>query len=234
MAKPLAFLDIDGTVIRSSLLVELVLGLVEYGIFPRIVREELRAPRLKWINRQGSYEEFIMAVVDVFYRRIGGCRTDDVHRVAEIVAYEQREQVYVFTRELIRKLRPTHTLIAVTGSPIEVVRAFDVHWKFGQLFASELAIDGERYTGVRTSNPVHNKAELVQACFLEHGASREGSVAVGDTESDIGMLEHVERPIAFNPNMNLARVAKERRWEIVVERKDVIYRNGELWTANGA
>jgi phosphoserine phosphatase len=38
------------------------------------------------------------------------------------------------------------------------------------------------------------------------------------------MLELVERPIAFNPNKKLCAHAKKKGWEIVVERKDVIYK----------
>jgi phosphoserine phosphatase len=49
------------------------------------------------------------------------------------------------------------------------------------------------------------------------------SIAVGDTETDIPLLGMVGKPIAFNPNFSLARVAKRRGWTIVVERKDVIY-----------
>ncbi|MBI2055454.1 MAG: hypothetical protein HYT42_01035 [Candidatus Sungbacteria bacterium] len=47
---------------------------------------------------------------------------------------------------------------------------------------------------------------------------------MGDTESDVSFLKLVERPIAFNPSMKLYKYAKKRGWEVVVERKDVIYR----------
>jgi len=33
----------------------------------------------------------------------------------------------------------------------------------------------------------------------------------------------VGHPVAFNPNYELAKHAKKKRWKIVVERKDVIY-----------
>jgi len=33
----------------------------------------------------------------------------------------------------------------------------------------------------------------------------------------------VEKPICFNPNQKLHQYAKRAGWEIVVERKDVIY-----------
>jgi len=49
------------------------------------------------------------------------------------------------------------------------------------------------------------------------------SIAVGDTETDIAMLQLVGKPVAFNPNGLLAKHAKKNSWEVVVERKDVIY-----------
>ena len=50
------------------------------------------------------------------------------------------------------------------------------------------------------------------------------SIAVGDSESDIPMLELVTHPICFNPNSMLFKQAKRCGWEVVVERKDVIYK----------
>jgi phosphoserine phosphatase len=57
----------------------------------------------------------------------------------------------------------------------------------------------------------------------KHGVSREGSIAIGDSGSDIAMLELVERPIAFNPTKGLFEHAKANNWEIVIERKNVVY-----------
>ena len=51
----------------------------------------------------------------------------------------------------------------------------------------------------------------------------QGSIGVGDTESDIPFLEMVAKPVCFNPNQKLYRYAKRMGWKTVVERKDVIY-----------
>ena len=37
------------------------------------------------------------------------------------------------------------------------------------------------------------------------------------------MLSLVGKPIAFNPNAALTKVAQKKAWQIVVERKDVIF-----------
>jgi len=51
----------------------------------------------------------------------------------------------------------------------------------------------------------------------------EDSYGIGDTESDVSLLELVKNPIAFNPNENLKVIAEKKGWRIVVEKKDVIY-----------
>ena len=57
----------------------------------------------------------------------------------------------------------------------------------------------------------------------KHGFSLKGSVGVGDSESDVPFLELVAKPICFNPSSKLYRHAKRNTWNVVVERKDVIY-----------
>ena len=56
-----------------------------------------------------------------------------------------------------------------------------------------------------------------------HGAIWAGSIAVGDSESDIAMLASVESPIAFNPTKQLLAHAQAAGWKVVIERKNVIY-----------
>jgi phosphoserine phosphatase len=57
----------------------------------------------------------------------------------------------------------------------------------------------------------------------KYGATFAGSIAIGDSESDIAMLELVERPIAFNPSKGLFKEAQKQGWPVVLERKNMIY-----------
>ena len=71
---------------------------------------------------------------------------------------------------------------------------------------------------------IKHKGRVLERAMDVEGLTRAGSVGVGDSESDIAMLKMVSRPIAFNPNSKLYQAAKRNHWDIVVERKDVIYR----------
>ena len=57
----------------------------------------------------------------------------------------------------------------------------------------------------------------------EHGWTWLGSIAIGDTLSDLPMLERVESPLCFNPSQELFNEAVSRNWPVILERKNVIY-----------
>jgi len=228
--KPLAFFDIDGTFIRSSLLIELCRNLVRHGVFPALVDRELEEPRVAWEERHRNYYPYIMAAVEVFYRYLAGCRVEHVAYVGELTAKEQHHRVYVYTRGLIERLRATHILVAISGSPEAVVLPFVKLWNFDHVYASTAEIIDGIYNGKRLVKPTEDGKQHFVAKLLEAipHATLTGSMGVGDTESDIPFLEMVETPIAFNPNETLGIVAEERGWRIIVERKDAIWTNPHL------
>ena len=66
--KKVAIFDIDGTIFRSSLTIELVNALIEKEIFPHDARGEFEHAHKKWLEREGEYDAYIMAVVGVFMK----------------------------------------------------------------------------------------------------------------------------------------------------------------------
>lgn len=71
--------------------------------------------------------------------------------------------------------------------------------------------------------PSDDKAKHLEALIHAHQLTLPGSIGVGDTISDAPFLKMVETAIAFNPDQKLLSEAKEHGWNIVVERKNVIY-----------
>jgi phosphoserine phosphatase len=70
-----------------------------------------------------------------------------------------------------------------------------------------------------------NKVEILRQFLKDRGLTVDlrRSVMIGDSEGDLPLLSLVGRPIAFNPSLPLARIARRKGWRIVVERKDVVY-----------
>ncbi|MEK9148141.1 MAG: HAD-IB family phosphatase [Patescibacteria group bacterium] len=229
--RRVAVFDIDGTVFRSSLLLELIEALIQAGIFPKAVRKHYAEAWRRWQARHGSaktgfsYYEFIENVVFAYRKHIKGVRRADVWKVAGRVVDFHQVRLYRFTRDLIKKLRRTHYLLAISHSPYEVVAPFAKSLGFDKVYAQVYEVDkGVRFTGrVLYEDVISNKGRVVRRAVAKNNLTLEGSVGVGDTESDIPLLKLVERPIAFNPSRKLYRYAQKHGWEVVVERKDVIY-----------
>jgi len=220
---PVAVFDIDGTIVRSSLVIELTHALIAHDIFPAEVADKFTEEEQRWRNREGEYREYINALVDVYDQYVTGKNSADIESIAQDVARDQSLQTYRYTRELVASLRKTHHLIAISGSPVEVVAPFATAHGFHHAHGTykHRHDNGDYLSGAEIGS--HNKHETLQEYIDTHQLTLTGSVGVGDTESDISFLECVEQPIVFNPNQQLFKAASERGWKIVIERKDMIY-----------
>lgn len=224
--KKVAFFDIDGTIFRSSLLIELVERLIENGVFPKNARDGYLKQYHAWQNRTGSYQEYIQAVVSVYVNNIKGVHYGELADIGREVVKEQSNHVYRYTRDLVADLkREGYFLVAISQSPKTIVDEFCREHGFDKVYGRMYEIGPQdRFTGVMTDvHLIEDKAKIVVRVVEKEGVTLEGSVGVGDTEGDISLLEAVELPVCFNPNTQLFERAKKGDWKVVVERKDVIY-----------
>lgn len=224
--QKVAFFDIDGTIFRSSLLVELVEKLVAEGIFPEAARESYQDELVAWHNREGKYEDYISAVVHAYMTHIKGVFYGDMADIGRVVVAAHSKRVYRYTRDLTSKLKADgYYLVAISQSPKAILDDFCASYGFDKVYGRIYEIGPtDRFTGTVTDEHlIQNKANIVKRLFERHEFDREGIIAVGDTEGDISMLELAARPICFNPNQALYQHAQRMGWPVVVERKDVIY-----------
>lgn len=221
----LAVFDIDGTIFRKNLHFELINELVWLKVFPQSVRKELNKAYTDWLEHVGTYEEYRKELVFLYEKYIKGCKVEDIIKASKIVVPFHKDRTYVFAERLIKKLKAeNYHIIAVSGSPIEIVEEFNhLHLHFDEVFGSVYEREDEIYTGREGFVPVRNKGQFIKQYVYENKLSFDDSYGVGDTESDASFLELVENPIAFNPNHNLKEIAQKNKWKIMVEKKDVIY-----------
>jgi HAD superfamily hydrolase (TIGR01490 family) len=226
MSTRVAFFDIDGTVFRSSLLIELVEALVLKGIFSPNAPEHYKAAEEAWRARSGSYEAYIGAVVETFLTHIRGVPYGAFADIGREVVHSQEQYVYRYTRDLIARLKKEgYYLVAISQSPKTILDAFCESYGFDKVYGRVYEIGPQdRFTGVVTDEHlISNKATIARRVVEKLGTTFEGSVAVGDTEGDIPLLELAETAICFNPNQTLYAHARMQGWKVVVERKDVVY-----------
>lgn len=224
--QKVAFFDVDGTVFRSSLLIELVNDLVGIKVFPADAVSQYEPAFEAWRNREGTYEAYIEEVIKVFLTHLKGVHYGTIADVGRVMVEEQSKHVYRYTRDLIKELKAEeYYLVAISQSPKAILDDFCAEYGFDKVYGRIYDIGPtDRFTGtVAEEHIISNKANIVKRVLADECFTHKGSIAVGDTEGDIPMLEAVERPICFNPNKALYAIAKRNEWPIVVERKDVVY-----------
>lgn len=232
MKRKFAVFDIDGTISRNALFMQIVDELIARGHLPADYRSQLdsKFEEYKMRKHKDAYKDYTQLSVDILLKNLTKISVEEYRKAVDAVVPKNSDYVYVFTTNLIKKLKSEgYFLIALSGSEMYSVQ------KFTEKLGFDLAV-GEYYheknsffTG-KIDQVIHKKDIFLKKFIDEHDLTLEGSFAVGDSSGDLGMLRVVENPIAFNPEDTLYEEAKKQGWRIVVERKNVIY---ELEPKNG-
>jgi HAD superfamily hydrolase (TIGR01490 family) len=233
MGRPFAVFDIDGTLIRWQLYHAIADQLVKLGYIDPSAFAAIRDARMTWKRREHAesfraYEEMLVKLYQEVMRKI----TPEQYDEAILSVFtEYKDQVYAYTRALIEELKQkNYLLFAISGSQVEIVAMIASHYGFDDYVGSQYVRDGNSFTG-EVEMPLGKKDVVLKELVERHDATWKGSVAVGDSQGDIKMLEQVERPIAFNPERSLFNHAKSNGWLIALERKNMTY---ELEESDGS
>lgn len=236
--RPFAVFDIDGTVIRWQLYHALADELARQGHLNPRDFQKVRTARMLWKRRtrETSFEEYEQTLVSLIDRTLTGIKVQDLEAACRGVIDEYKDQVYTYTRDLIRQLQTkNYLLFAISASQSQIVGLIAQYYGFDDFGGSEYEVKDSYFTGRKELLISDAKPEFLKQLVGKHKAGWQGSYGVGDSESDIPMLETVERPIAFNPTRKLFEHARKNGWTVIVERKNMVYelepKDGKYWLA---
>lgn len=223
--KRFAVFDIDGTLLRWQM---------THAIFDQLGREghldpkeydQMRRARLEWKKRKRpeGFREYEDVLLNIVHDSITNIDVTAFHQAVEANFREYKDQAYRYTRDLIGKLkRQGYVLLAISGSPIEMIARIADYYGFDDFVGSEHKHVNGHFTG-EIVVAATSKSKILEQMVAKHNLDYKDSVGVGDGETDIGMLDMVEGAIAFNPSKKLFRHAKSKGWKIVIERKNMVY-----------
>jgi len=228
-----AFLDIDGTLYRNSLLIEHFKKLVKYEVIdPSLWHTSVKGAFVEWRKRVGKYDDYMLELVDIYYDALKGRRAADLEFISNQVINLNGDIVYKYTRnQILWHKSEGHKVFFISGSPEFLV---------GKM-AGKYHIDGFKGTGyLEDENGFYtgeiipmwdseNKDKAMDDFAQEFNIDLSKSYAYGDTNGDFSMLKKVGHPVAINPARELLENIKKdsilkRDATIIIERKDVIYK----------
>lgn len=233
LKKTAAFFDIDGTISREGLISEMFKKMIKYELIDNSKwYNEVEPAFTRWDKRVGDYDDYLQKMVDIYTETVKNTNSFHIAYIAKKVIEQKGERVYTYSRERIRWHKSQgHVVIAISGSPIELVREMSGKYGMDDYRGTVYQIGGDgRYTGKITPMwDSESKRKAVLSMAEEYDLDLSQCYAYGDTNGDFSMMKLVGRPFAINPTRELLKhllqdqVLREKVL-VIVERKDVTYR----------
>jgi HAD superfamily hydrolase (TIGR01490 family) len=215
----LALFDLDNTLLAGDSDYEWGQFLVDRGIVPR---EEYEA------QNQAFYEQYAAGTLDIHEYLGFALRPLARHTPEELARWHDafmrsriEPMISAASRMLVRRHLESGALCAVvtaTNSFVTapIARAFGVE----HLVATEPETRDGRFTGRVAGPPCFREGKIrrVEDWLAARGHALHDfteSAFFSDSHNDLPLLERVTRPVAVDPDEQLAAEAKRRGWEII-------------------
>lgn len=233
MSKIAAFFDIDGTIYREGLITEVFKKIIKYELIEEEVwHNEVKPVYLKWDRREGDYDDYLLKMVDAYKQAIQGLSKEHIDHISRKVIHQKGDRIYTFTRERMKWHKEQgHIVIAVSGSPIELVREMASKYHMDDFRGTIYQTDEEgKYNGnVIPMWDSESKQKALTELQEKYDIDMSQSFAYGDTTGDLTMFHAVGTPFAINPTKELITKLMQdedlkQKMNVIVERKDVKYK----------
>jgi HAD superfamily hydrolase (TIGR01490 family) len=223
-----AFFDLDKTVIAKASMVAFGrpfyrAGLVSRGLLLRALWGQLVYMQF------GASADKLTKMRDIALRLTAGWEQAEISKIVRETLEEVVDPI-VFDEalDLIREHQAAgRKVFIVSASPEEIVAPLAQYLGVDEAISTRAELDEHgRYSG-KTELYCYGPAKPVamRAVAERDGIDLAASYAYSDSATDIPMLEVVGHPVAVNPDRELARVARERDWEIQLFTKRVRLRD---------
>ncbi len=212
-----AFFDLDKTVIAKASMVAFGPPLLRAGMISRRLLARALWSQMVF-HYLGADEERMRKFRESALRVTRGWDQERIRTLVGDTLLEVIEPiVYDEALELIREHQAAgRRVFIISASPEEIVEPLGRYLGVDGVIASRARIDDEgRYTGeVDFYSYGPFKAEAILEVANWEGIDLTKSYAYSDSITDLPMLEVVGRPVVVNPDRDLARIAKDRDWEV--------------------
>ena len=212
-----AFFDLDKTVIAKASMVAFGRPLYQAGMISRWL--VLRALWSQFVFQQlGADEQRMVKFRESALRITRGWDQAHISAVVRDTLTEVIDPiVYDEALDLIHEHRAAgRRVYLISASPEEIVAPLAHYLGVDEAIASRARLDEQgRYTGeVEFYCYGPYKGEAILDAARAHDIDLDASFAYSDSATDLPMLEVVGHPVAVNPDRELARIARDRGWEV--------------------
>lgn len=213
-----AFFDLDKTVIARASIAAFGHTFYRGGLISRTTVVRALASQLVYLHLGASEQKLARIRESVLALTRGWDQREVARLVREALDEVVEPIIYAEAIELIEKHHAAgRKTYIVSASPEEIVQPLAEYLEVDGTIASRAVVDLDgRYTGEMAFYAYGPyKAESMRDLAVVEGIDLSESYAYSDSYTDVRMLEAVGHPVAVNPDRVLARLARDRGWEVV-------------------
>lgn len=228
-----AFLDIDGTLYRNSLMIEHFKKLLKYEVVdPALWHNHVKHTYYNWEKRQGNFDDYLLELAKIYINSIKGLNKSHMEFINNQVIDLKGDKVYRYTRARIAWHKSqNHKVFFISGSPAYLVQRMAEKYEVTNYRGTQYIVDDNNiFTGeIIQMWDSESKHKAIMEFVKKYDIDLSKSYSYGDTNGDYSMLKMLGHPIAINPSKELLKNIKKdeellEKISIIVERKDVIYK----------
>ncbi len=211
--KQVALFDIDKTIYNQHSFFPAAKFLIKKGLFLEETWSLIEVQMTKYASKEQSYSDTANNLLAIFGKALEGKKYIEVFSAVQDFFAETKDNFYQYFRDILPALKATHDIYLVTtNSQMFAGVVKEIFGLDGYLCTNYEVFDGV-FTG-KILNSLADGKHVVEELLTKYEGK---SIAVGDSENDIGMLEKVAYPICINPTDELLKHAQEKGWLIVNE-----------------
>lgn len=225
-----ALLDVDGTLHPRSVGLALLDEMMQRGL-GRVAHIVAVMDAVRSFRRGSiAFDEMVRTTSAAYAAALEGVHVAEIHALAQEIWPRLREQLFPFVRPLIAMLHAAQiTPYLVSSSPQEIVSLLAADLGVVDSHGSRFEIVGGSYTGALLVMPgaPGGKLAILRHFAAERGADLRRSLALGNGESDFGVLGEVGRPLLFEPDASLYAQGASPAWT-PVDRSNLLDRVAQI------
>lgn len=210
--RSVALFDFDKTIYNDYSIFSSTRYLIDKGFLTSAVEVEMVEEYGKYKLGVYDYKQVSDRVLAIHAKAMEGLDFSTMRDVMIDFFAANEDKYYPYFEKILPRLRESHDVFLVTASSQIVAEAVEKRFSLDGFLSTVYEVKEGVLTGKIESSLVSSKGQKVADLLKNYQGQ---TMAFGDSDSDIEMLNAVKVPVCVNPIDNLKKVAEEKGWLVV-------------------
>lgn len=212
--KRLALFDFDNVIYRGHSVFDIIQTQEKDRFIQPVVWKVVEEQLQRYKSKEASYKEAADKMLSAWAKALEGKSYQSVLDYVQSYFKNNPDKFFGWFEAINKILSKSHDIFIISTNYQFIAEAVVNRFRLHGYISSVAEVENGLFTGQLQKSLAGNKGEVLTTL---KSYPKNDSVAVGDSENDIDMLERVDNPICFQPDEKLKMVAQQEGWKLADE-----------------